>query len=118
MKLPDGADVHFMYQCPSCTSEMWITKEQAMLNGFKLVCVCGVLIHTDAINHIDVSLDFSRKERKTQWSKVVKESINLLVSQGFTTQEAISHIKSVKDFDKYTDVHNLVKDSLVLIPPD
>lgn len=134
---PIDIDAHFKYRCPKCSSEHWLSLNEAKTNRFKIVCHCGKVFGPKRIKKLKIlyldivgSETTSNKEKQkkqTQESTTIKKQqkeINsdlldkctkLLVLYGFTKSEAQDILKKAYDQEPIEDSGLLIKCALKLI---
>jgi hypothetical protein len=113
---PTDIDYYLQYVCPNslCKNHHWLTKKEAQVNNFKIVCDCGEIFYSLPINKIKVlykkkktientkneplSFEQTKDEEITQ----EKESIESLKDRFYQQMEAIG-LSDKKDISEIFD---------------
>ncbi len=69
---PVGYSVDLKYQCPVCSSDLWVTKEEAKTDGFKIVC-CGKALELEPVRKFTLHVDFKDQPEVKKQPKTYKE---------------------------------------------
>jgi uncharacterized protein YbcC (UPF0753/DUF2309 family) len=100
---PIEIDAHFKYRCPksNCGFDHWLSLKECQTKDFKIVCDCGFVFKPKKISKIKIVYsDIKLVENKEQPAKIIEKPKipvdfkndcgKLLISYGFTKEEAIS----------------------------
>lgn len=124
--MPIDCDAHFKYICPNpkCSLQHWQSLNQVSVKNYKIVCDCGSILKTKQIKSIKIEyvedpITVSQKEKITTDSNIqeidndlLDKSVKVLITYGFTKQEAISMIKDSYSQNPTTEFSILVKNTL------
>ena len=61
MLIPVKSDISLIYECPKCKWEHWLTKDEAEVDGFIIVC-CGTAYKIKSIQKVGLNIQW--KESK------------------------------------------------------
>jgi uncharacterized protein YbcC (UPF0753/DUF2309 family) len=100
---PIEIDAHFKYRCPksNCGFDHWLSLKECQTKDFKIVCDCGFVFKPKKISKIKIVYsDIKLVDNKEQPAKIIEKPKipvdfkndcgKLLISYGFTKEEAIS----------------------------
>jgi|694.fasta_scaffold139653_5 hypothetical protein len=100
---PIEIDAHFKYRCPksNCGFDHWLSLKECQTKDFKIVCDCGFVFKPKKISKIKIVYsDIKLADNKEQPAKIIEKPKipvdfkndcgKLLISYGFTKEEAIS----------------------------
>lgn len=111
---PIRANVTWIYQCPICESELWVTYDEAKTKNYKVIC-CSEAHRIQRIRGVKVSPIFNEPNLKivSVDNLVEQEVIEMMQKLGYTKIKARRLIKQV--INKYgfiTEKGKLLKLSL------
>ena len=104
MKLiPKEHDLHVKYVCPNCTDEHWHTQQEAMTEGFRIVCECG---KTYELEPVVFNIIMRRNPVHMK-----KEAINTIGSI-YTPEIAKRYVEEALGKKRYGSAEALIKGAL------
>jgi hypothetical protein len=107
--LPDCAYVDFIYKCPYCESEIWLSELEAKIQK-QITCCCEKVINIHSISNIKLTYDHTGKQ-----DEIVEVAISTLVENGYTRDKAQEYVTGVDNYTAIKDVKLLVKSALQLV---
>lgn len=132
---PINYSVNFIYSCPSCSLEHWLSLKETQTKGFKVVCDCGVVFRVRLIKDIKILYD-TKKPKPQPTSTVIKQEFpkeaeikeikveqpkpkiesnllnkcsSILINYGFTKEESDNLIISAFEKNPMNNCTELVK---------
>lgn len=116
---PVDAFVQLIYRCPECGGNIWITKEEAQVPGFKVVC-CSKAFELQTIRNLTLQCQYVAKpviKKPTAEGSVSMgaptQAIEVLRNVGYQKAEATGLvIKATKRIGNNKSVEELVKHAL------
>lgn len=125
---PTNLEVSLKYICPNinCRFDHWLFLREAQAKNFKIVCDCGTIFKPKRIKNIEIVYAVKESIEKTvdeQESSVtidehpdcVRRAINIMVSLGYSKEDAQSHVLEIFTKEKIEDPGVLVKKAVLNI---
>lgn len=125
---PTDLEVSLKYICPNinCRFDHWLFLREAQAKNFKIVCDCGTIFKPKRIKNIEIVYAVKESIEKTvdeQESSVtidehpdcVRRAINIMVSLGYSKEDAQSHVLEIFTKEKIEDPGVLVKKAVLNI---
>lgn len=123
---PIDIDVHFKYRCPKCSSEHWLSLNEARTKNFKIVCDCKKIFYPKKIAKLQIvySSKKPKKEKivksfiepeppqtlhKTINPELLSKCLPVLINYGFTKQESEKLLCEAYQIEQSEDCGQLVK---------
>lgn len=114
---PISLDVHLKYRCPNsdCSNEHWLSLRESKTKRFKVVCSCSTIFEPAQIQKIKIQYKPQKLTKKLAEipEVLLKQVSDILVSYGFTKQEAENKVKKAYKKHITDDIKILIKQSLL-----
>lgn len=119
---PIDLDVSLKYICPNsdCKFDHWLFLREAQAKNFKIVCDCGTIFKPKRIQNIEIVYAIKESVEKPvdesgssatidERPECVRRAINIMVSLGYSKEDAQTHILEIFTKEKIEDPGVLVK---------
>lgn len=125
---PIDIDVSLKYICPNanCKFHHWLFLREAQTKNFKIVCDCGTIFKPKRIQNIEIVYAIKESVKKPvdesdssakidQSPEYVRRAINIMVSLGYSKEDAQSQVLEIFTKEKIEDPGVLVKKAILNI---
>lgn len=115
---PTDIDAHIKYQCPKCGIQHWISLKEAKTKNFKVVCDCDTVFKPKQIERLKIIYSHNKKPKKEDSQEILvpgeilNKCSSILITYGFTKQEADNMIKKAYIQNQTNDCVQLIKYTL------
>lgn len=122
---PIDYDIHLKYRCTNCSQDHWLSYLESSTKNFKVVCDCGTIFKVKRITGFGIRY---KKTKQVESKPVIEESvkktdanipedllkgsISILSSFGYSKIEAYNMIIESYKKSKIDNVGDLVKQAL------
>lgn len=110
---PIDYDVHLKYLCPQCGNIHWLSLGESQAKNFKVVCFCGLIFGVKRVK--SCSIEYYKKSIKQSKQiplDLLEKSVRILVTYGFTKDEASTMLSDSYSKKPVDDLLVLVKQTL------
>lgn len=114
---PIEYDIHLKYLCNQCGQIHWLSFQESSTKHFKIVCDCGNIFgvrrtKSIKITYIKPKTKVSKKNVQEIPIDILDEAAKILVTYGFTLNEAKQLLQSSYSSNPILDIPSLIKQSL------
>jgi hypothetical protein len=109
---PIDYEISFIYGCPGCRYQHWLSMNEASTKNFKVVCDCGVSFKVKPIKQIEIiyQIEQEKKEHIDELTnEIVNKCVTILDDYGFSKTEAVNLIYRSYKENKSVDIGTIIK---------